>query len=88
MPPTALLPPSELVLRFDKLIAYTRLFSEEADEVAGALYAGDEAEVEERLGVLRGKARECVEGVRKGWGEEEDEFSTWSGKWLARMAEL
>ncbi|KAL9048893.1 MAG: hypothetical protein Q9206_005795, partial [Seirophora lacunosa] len=62
-------------------------FSEETDEVAGALYDGDAREVERRLAGLRVRAERCVDAVRLDWGGGEDAFSAWSGKWVGRMRE-
>ena len=72
----------------DDLITYCQLFSEEADELAGALYAHDEGEVDERIGVMKGYARKCLARVRGTWEGGEDEFSEWVGKWLVKLDEI
>ena len=72
----------------DTLIEHTRYFSEEADEIAGVLYAHDTTQVESKLSGLRERARECLGGVRLGWEGEEDGFTVWSEKWKDRMGEL
>lgn len=72
----------------DTLVDHTKHFTEEADEVAGALYAGDEEAVENRLGILAEMSKTCVEELRIGWSGNEDEFSTWAEKWIARLEEV
>ena len=81
--------PSLLHIRiFDELIDHTKRFTEETDEIAGALYEGEEEEVENRLSVLRGMAKICAEEIRLGWGGNEDEFTSWVEKWMARLVEV
>lgn len=82
------LPTSSQILKMDQLVDYTKQFTEEADEVAGALYAGDEEEVRDRLAKLAGMSKKCVEGVRIGWSGKEDEFTAWAEKWMARLEEV
>ena len=81
--------PTSLCLRsMDTLINHTKQFTEEADEVAGALYAGDEEEVEDRLRKLAEMSKTCVEEVRVDWGGKEDKFTAWAEKWLSRLEEV
>lgn len=82
------LPTASHILSLDMLIDHTKRFTEETDEVAGALYAGDEDKVQERLGKLAEMSKTCVEGVRIGWIEKEDEFTIWAEKWMARLEEV
>lgn len=82
------LPPEDKIEVLDQLLRHLQGFSEETDEVAGALYGGDVREVEKRLQVLKSMAEGCVSEVREGWTGEEDEFSAWSGKWIARLKEV
>ena len=82
------LPTSSQILSMDVLIDHTKQFTEEADEVAGALYAGDEDEVQDRLARLAEMSRICVEGVRTAWGGKEDEFTLWAEKWMSRLEEV
>ncbi|KAL9008834.1 MAG: hypothetical protein Q9173_006083, partial [Seirophora scorigena] len=84
---TASLPPETKIKTLDQLLAHLQAFSEETDEVAGSLYGGDAREIERRLRGLRGRAERCVDAVRLDWRGGEDEFSAWSGKWVARMRE-
>lgn len=84
-------PPSPSQIRsLDTLLDSLGDFSPEADEVAGALYAGDEAEVLDRLAALRQQADSCIQSVMHDWNGMADEFSTWAQKWLEllRMMDL
>ena len=82
------LPPLSHVRSLDELVAYTKQFTEETDEVAGALYAGDEGEVENRLTKLAEMSRTCAEGTRLSWSGNEDDFTSWAEKWIVRLAEI
>lgn len=82
------LPTSSQVRSMDRLINYTKQITEETDEVAGALYAGDEKEVEDRLKQLAEISKTCVEDARTGWAGKEDEFTAWAGKWMGRLEEM
>lgn len=82
------LPISSHILSMDTLIDYTKQFTEETDEVAGALYAGDEEEVEDRLRELVEISTTCVGETRIGWNGKEDEFTAWAEKWMARLEEI
>lgn len=82
------LPTSLHIQSLDTLLDHTKQFTEETDEIAGALYAGDEEEVEDRLGNLAEISKICVEEVRIGWGGNEDEFTAWAEKWKARLEEV
>ena len=82
------LPSSSHIRSLDGLIDHTRHFTEETDELAGALYAGDEEEVDDRLTKLENISKICVEGLRLGWSGNEDEFTTWAEKWKARLEDV
>ncbi|KAL8825307.1 MAG: hypothetical protein Q9170_007847 [Blastenia crenularia] len=81
------LPPEESVKVFDQLLQHLKVFSEETDEVVGALYGGDGSEVDRRLAGMKRMAEGCVDEVKNGWDGREDEFSEWSGKWLVKLKE-
>ncbi|KAL8931615.1 MAG: hypothetical protein Q9211_006838, partial [Gyalolechia sp. 1 TL-2023] len=80
-------PSEDQIAVLDQLLRHLQGFSDEADEVAGALYGGDVREVRRRLESLKRMAEGCVDEVKKGWTGEEDEFSAWSGKWVQRLKE-
>lgn len=82
------LPPPSHIRSLDELVEYTKQFTEETDEVAGALYAGDEEEVEKRLTRLAGMSRRCAEGTRLSWSGDSDEFTCWAEKWEVRLEEV
>ena len=86
--PAESLPLLPHIQAFDELFDSAKRFTEEADEVAGALYAGDEEEVCDRLKKLAEMSKMCVDGVRLGWSGNEDEFTSWAGKWMARLDEV
>ena len=81
------LPNSMLIERFDALMEQWNGFSENADELAGALYAHDEDDVVDQLNMVKERGRKCVDGMRVGWKGEEDEFTAWIAKWRQRLDE-
>lgn len=81
------LPPEDKIEVLNQLLRHLQGFSDDTDEVAGALYGGDVKEVEKKLEMLKNRAEGCVGEVKQGWSGEEDEFSAWSGKWVARLKE-
>ncbi|MCJ1392012.1 hypothetical protein MMC18_004879 [Xylographa bjoerkii] len=81
-------PTAEQANRYDKLMAYCHLFSEEADEIAAALYTQDVEQVDGRLGIITDYARKCIAFVEKTWDGGEDEFSKWVRTWLVKLDEL
>ena len=82
------LPSFSQIRSLDELLDHTRKFTEETDEVAGALYAGDEEEVVGRMTKLTEASKTCVEGVRLSGGGNEDEFTSWAEKWRMRLEEV
>ena len=82
------LPSSVQIRNLDRLVDHTQQFTEETDEIAGALYAGDEGEVGDRLTKLIEASKTCVEGVKLSWNGNEDEFTTWAEKWVMRLDEV
>ena len=91
------LPTTEQAEKMDDLIQYCKLFTNEADEIAGMLYEADEMtgllyedeeeEIMKRLGTMKGSARKCLDRVKERWEGGEDEFSVWVGKWLLKLDE-
>ena len=82
------LPEPSQVYALDVLVDYTHHFTESADDIAGALYESDEEQVEMRLKTLREAAEGCVLAAKKGWKDEEDEFTGWAEKWAMRLEEI
>ena len=85
---TVNLPSASHVRNLDALVDHTKNFTEETDEVAGGLYAGAEDEINERLTKLAEMSKTCVQGIRFSWDGNEDEFTTWAAKWMARLEEV
>ena len=82
------LPSNSNARLFDHIIRETQSFTEEADEIAGALYSSGTEEVNRRLKVLMEKARACTSFSKLGYDGKEDAFSEWAQKWIARSEEL
>lgn len=82
------IPTAPQLQRMDILIHHLKQFSEEADEIAGALYEGNEIDVKRKLTGLREMGRACVAGAKRDWSDKNDEFSEWADKWLGRLREL
>lgn len=82
------LPSSSQIRSMDRLVNHTQHFTEETDEIAGALYAGDEEEVDDRLTKLAEMSKTCVKGLRINWSGHEDEFTSWAEKWMMRLEEV
>lgn len=82
------LPRVEDINRLDVIILSTRRFTEVADEIAGALYEGGEVQVSKLLDALVREAKQCSITIKKNWRCEEDDFTAWVGKWLARLEEV
>ena len=74
--------------RLGALMNHLKQFSEEADEVAGALYEGQERDVRTRLGQLKDMGIRCVEAAKLDWADIEDQFSEWGDKWVGRLKEM
>ena len=81
-------PSAEQVEKLDILGMHTKLFSDEADELVGAVYADDREGVERRLQQVVDMAKECVESTRRNWSGQEDEFNAWAMKWTDRLKQL
>lgn len=86
--PLDLLPQSADIASLDSLMLSAQFFSEAADEIAGALYESDDVQVLRRLKELIDRAEKCATSSSKNWKGENDEFSAWLSKWLARLKEL
>lgn len=84
------LPTSWQVYAFDNLMRHLRVFSEMADDLAGALYSGDEEQASGGQEMLKMQAFECLEGLDGNWDRDRkaDEFTEWSQKWMRRVEEL
>lgn len=86
--PTSSLHPWHQVKQFSDMLAFCEDFSTATDDLADVLYDRAPNLVQGKMELMTTMACRCVEGVKKGWNEEEDEFTEWSGKWIARVKEV
>ncbi|MDI1486073.1 MAG: hypothetical protein OHK93_004263 [Ramalina farinacea] len=80
-----MLPPPQQVRRLDELVGFAKQFSEETDELAGALYAHESEEVESKLRALAVESKQCASLMETDWKGQEDEFCTWLRTWQDRV---
>ncbi|KAL8861580.1 MAG: hypothetical protein Q9178_002104 [Gyalolechia marmorata] len=85
---TASLPPSDQITQFNLILQFCGDFSDAADDLADALYDKAPNLVQAKMGLMSIMAGRCVDEVKKGWNDEEDEFTEWSMKWVARVQEV
>ena len=85
---TSSLPPGHQMKQFSDMLAFCEDFSTATDDLAGALYDQAPDLVPAKMELLIAMACRCVARVRKNWNEEEDEFTEWSGKWIARAKDV
>ncbi|KAI4139948.1 MAG: hypothetical protein L6R39_006033 [Caloplaca ligustica] len=81
------LPPERKTAVLDQVLEHLNVFSDEADEVTGALYDHDVKHVDRRLNGLRTLGYKCVDQVKLDWNGGEDEFSGWSATWVQKLRE-
>ena len=86
--PLEALPSSENINRLDTVIMAIQSMTEEADEIAGALYENNGSQVVKRLEAQQKRAERCAFEVKRDWRDKEDEFSVWADKWAARLNEI
>ncbi|MCJ1415741.1 hypothetical protein MMC32_002074 [Xylographa parallela] len=80
-------PTAEQADRYDKIMLFCRLFGDDADNIAAALYAHDMDQVNSSLRTIRDNARKCVAFAEKTWDGGEDEFTKWVRTWLVKLDE-
>ncbi|KAL8833501.1 MAG: hypothetical protein Q9176_007951 [Flavoplaca citrina] len=85
---TSSLPPVHRIEQFSDMLAFCEDFSTATDDLAGALYDRAPDLVQAKMELMIAMACRCVGRVKKGWNEEEDEFTEWSGKWIARAKDV
>ena len=85
---TASLPPSNQVTQFSLMLQFCSDFSAAADDLADALYDKVPNLVQAKMELMSIMAGRCVDEVKKGWNDEEDEFTEWITKWVARVEEV
>ncbi|MCJ1310756.1 hypothetical protein MMC25_004422 [Agyrium rufum] len=82
------LPTPEECAAFDHMLLCCQLFSEVTDDLAGALYEFDLLLATEYQNAAKTLARDLVDRVGSKWEGGEDEFTTWSKKWLSMLEEI
>ncbi|KAL8876974.1 MAG: hypothetical protein Q9192_008766 [Flavoplaca navasiana] len=85
---TSSLPPVHQIKQFSDMLAFCEDFSTVTDDLAGALYDRAPDLVQVKMEIMIAMACRCVDRVKKGWDGEDDEFTQWSGKWIARAKDV
>lgn len=75
------MPPAQQVKRLDQLVDFAQQFSEETDELAGALYADESEEIDSKLHAMAVESKKCALLMETDWHDQEDEFCTWLRRW-------
>jgi hypothetical protein len=68
--------------RLEGLMKHLRVIPETVDDLASAFYDLDEDEARKTFRMCCGEAKSAVALVRQSWTGTDDEFTTWSGKWI------
>lgn len=76
--------PSQIAI-FNNLVSSLLVFSEQADEVAEALYAQNAGEVTKHLMNIKKFSADVVYEARLDWDLNEDIFSEWTDRWRERL---
>ncbi|KAJ4376480.1 hypothetical protein N0V83_001764 [Neocucurbitaria cava] len=69
--------------KLEDLLALLKAIPETVDDLASAFYDLDADEARQTLEKCCGEAKSAVELVRQSWTGSDDEFTTWSGKWVS-----
>jgi hypothetical protein len=69
----------------DELMGILKTIPETVDDIAGAFYDLNEEEAKQTLDKCCDEAKTTIELVSKSWQGTDDEFTTWSGKWLSAL---
>jgi len=76
---------SDLMGVLEQLMRVLKAIPESVDELASAFYDLDETEARKVVERCCEEAKEAVGLVRQGWNGSDDEFTAWSGKWIAAL---
>ncbi|KAF2473095.1 uncharacterized protein BDR25DRAFT_282338 [Lindgomyces ingoldianus] len=71
--------------KLDKLMGILKSIPECADELASSFYNLDEEEARQTLDTCCGEAKIAIELVKQSWSGKDDEFTTWSEKWVGAL---
>ena len=66
----------------DDLMDNLKMISETVDDLASAFYELDSKEASTVIRACIDEAHKAITLVRLGWDGKEDEFTSWSGKWI------
>jgi hypothetical protein len=69
----------------DELMGILKTIPETVDDIVGAFYDLDEEEAKQTLDKCCDEAKTTIELVSKSWTGTDDEFTTWSSKWLSAL---
>jgi hypothetical protein len=71
--------------KLDQLMALLKAIPDTVDDLASAFYDLDQDGVKELLAKSSNEAKSAAELVKQNWAGTDDEFTTWSGKWVAAL---
>jgi hypothetical protein len=71
--------------RLDQLLSILKSIPDSVDDLASAFYDLDEDEAKQTLDICCGKAKRAISIVKQSWTGQDDEFTTWSGKWVEAL---
>lgn len=77
--------PDSPMAKLDELMGLLKDIPETVDDLASAFYDLNKDEAKETLGKCADQAKRVVELLRLSWIGKEDEFTEWSGKWIANF---
>jgi len=78
----ASVPSPDPMTKLDELMVLLKAIPETVDDLASAFYDLDEDEAKQTLDKCSGEAKSAVALVKQSWVGTDDEFTTWSGKWV------
>lgn len=77
--------PSRHLQTLDELMSVLKAIPETTDDLASAFYELDGKTAEDLLQRFQRDALSAVDIVKRNWEGNDDEFTTWSGKWVEAM---
>lgn len=73
------------IKKLEGLMAILKSIPENVDDLANAFYEKDEDEAKDILDKCSSEAKSAIGLVRQSWTGKEDEFTTWSKKWVTAL---
>jgi hypothetical protein len=71
--------------KLEELMVLLKRIPETVDDLASTFYDLDEDEAKETLDKCCSEAKSAAELVKQSWTGDDDEFTAWSGKWIAAL---